>query len=113
MEANFDVVEDGTIRPKFTRENHMRIIDAMWDHKPSQIMGSVECPVLLMPARQVGDQAMAEQWSRWEKFVEGAGRLLPQSRTVWLEDSVHDVPIQRPELVAGVIGEHIRDGYFG
>ena len=36
LQANFDVVEDGTIRPKLTRENHMRIIEAMWDHKPSR-----------------------------------------------------------------------------
>jgi pimeloyl-ACP methyl ester carboxylesterase len=111
--ANFDVVEDGTIRPKLTRENHMRIIDAMWDHKPSRSMGLVNCPVLLMPARQDGDDAVAERRFGREQAVERASRLLPVSRTVWLEDSVHDVPIQRPELVASVIAEQAQNGFLG
>jgi len=113
LRANFDVVEDGTIRPKLTRKNHMKIIDAMWDHKPSRSMGLVNCPVLLMPARQDGDEAVAERRFGRERAVERASRLLPVSRTVWLEDSVHDVPIQRPELVASVIAEQARSGFLG
>ena len=113
LQANFDVVEDGTIRPKLTRENHMRIIEAMWGHKPSRSMGLVNCPVLLMPARQDGDEAVAERRFGSEQAVEQASRLLPVSRTVWLEDSVHDVPIQRPELVASVIAEQARIGFLG
>lgn len=113
LRANFDTVEDGTIRPRLTRENHMRIIEAMWDHKPSQSMGSVSCPVLLMPARQDGDEAMAERRFGRQQAVERASGLLPVSKTVWLEDSVHDVPIQRPELVAGVIEEQARSGFLG
>ena len=38
--------------------------------------------------------------------------LNPGAVTVWLENSVHDVPVQRPGLVAGVIKEHIDDGFF-
>jgi len=114
LEANFDIVEDGTIRPKLTRKNHMRIIDAMWDHKPSQSMAKVSCPVLLMPARKDGNDAEEERlYGEWEKAVERASRLLPVSKTVWLEDSVHDVPIQRPELVAGVITEQVVSGFLG
>jgi pimeloyl-ACP methyl ester carboxylesterase len=113
LQANFDVVEDGTIRPKLTRENHMKIIDAMWDHKPSRSMGLVNCPVLLMPARQDGDEAVAERRFGREQAVERATRLLPVSRTVWLEDSIHDVPIQRPELVASIIAEQARSGFLG
>ena len=113
LQANFDVAEDGTIRPKLTRKNHMNIIDAMWDHKPSRSMGLVNCPVLLMPARQDGDEAVAERRFGREQAVERATRLLPVSRTVWLEDSVHDVPIQRPELVASVIAEQARSGFLG
>lgn len=114
LRANFDVVEDGTIRPRLTRENHMKIIEAMWDQKPSQSMAKVSCPVLLMPARQDGDDAEGERlYEAWEQAVERASGLLPVSKTVWLEDSVHDVPIQRPELVAGVIEEQARSGFFG
>ena len=38
--------------------------------------------------------------------------LLCQSRSVWLEDSIHDVPLQRPELVACIIMEHIQNGFL-
>ena len=31
----------------------------------------------------------------------------PRAVTVWLENSVHDVPVQWPGLVAGEIKEHI------
>ena len=45
--------------------------------------------------------------------VEEAEEHLPNSRTIWLENSVHDVPIQRPELVADLIKSHISEGFFG
>ena len=50
---------------------------------------------------------------RREKSVALAEQGLPVSKTVWLENSIHDVPAQRPELVAGVIREHILEGFFG
>ena len=50
--------------------------------------------------------------SRRDEAVTRAGELLPVSRTVWLEDSIHDVPIQRPELVAGVIGDALAAKFF-
>jgi hypothetical protein len=30
-----------------------------------------------------------------------------------MEDSIHDVPLQRPELVASTIADHITGGFFG
>ena len=30
--ANFAVLEDNTIRPQLSRENHIRIIEALWEH---------------------------------------------------------------------------------
>ena len=35
--ANFAVQEDNTIRPQLSRENHIRIIEALWDHHPPQL----------------------------------------------------------------------------
>ena len=110
--SNFEFRDDGTVRARLSRENHMRIIEAMWEHRPSLLYPRVECPVLLMPARQEGvDSPMARRFNR-EESIAAATRLLPSRKAVWLEDSIHDVPLQRPELVAEVIGEHIRDGFF-
>ncbi len=111
--ANFDVNDDGTIASRLSRDNHLRIIDALWDHKPSELYSRVDCPVLLMPARQAGDTSpQARRWRRDESIAR-AESLLPSARTVWMEDSIHDVPIQRPELVASTIADHITGGFFG
>ena len=110
--ANFEVLDDGTIRAKLSRDNHLRIIEALWEHHPSALYPKVECPVLVMPARQEGEAAAEERRQNRLMSVGQASELLPISKTVWFEDSIHDVPVQRPELVAEVIGTHIAQGFF-
>lgn len=109
--ANFRVLADGTIQSRLRRENHLRIIDALWEHKPSQLYPMLQCPVLLLPARQASPDAHERRFRR-EEAIARAASLLPRSRTVWLEDSIHDVPLQRPALVADTIRAHIRDGFL-
>lgn len=109
--ANFRVLEDGTIQSNLRRENHLRIIDALWDHMPSQLYPTLQCPVLMLPARQSTPDAMDRRFRR-EEAITKAAALMPVSKTVWLEDSIHDVPLQRPELVANTIREHLNNGFF-
>ena len=110
--SNFDLRDDGTVKARLSRENHMRIIEALWDHRPSLLYSQVQCPVLL-PARQEGvDSEMTRRFNKEESITQ-ASELLLSGKAMWLEDSIHDVPLQRPELVAGVIGDHILDGFFG
>ena len=111
--ANFEVLEDNTIRAWLTRDNHLRIIDALWDHHPPALFPKVGCPVLIMPARRQDSPEAAERNARRAESVQAAADAMPSAKVVWLEDSVHDVPVQRPELVAGVIQEHIESGFFG
>ena len=110
--ANFETQEDGTIMSRLSRENHFRIIEALWDHRPSQLYPNIRCPVLLMPARQKGDDSPQARRFRREESIARAESLLPKGKTVWMEDSIHDVPIQRPELVASTIADHINSGFF-
>ncbi len=111
--ANFEVIEDGSIRAWLSRENHLRIIDALWEHHPPQLYPKVSCPVLILPARMQNDDSVAARAMRRESSVAVAEKALPRGKTVWLEDSIHDVPVQRPELVAELIREHISSGFFG
>ena len=110
----FEVMEDRTIRVRFSRENHMRVLDALWDQRPSELYSRVDCPALLLPARLLDTADKKQDFVGLDKAeaVSLAERLLPVSETVWLEDSIHDVPIQRPELVAGVIRQKIDRGFF-
>ena len=111
--ANFQTLPDGTIQPNLSRANHLRIIDALWEHHPPQLYRQVPCPVLLLPARTPGDESVTSRIIRREKSVAIAEQALPVSKTIWLENSIHDVPVQRPQLVADVIREHIVGGFFG
>ena len=110
--ANFRILDDGTIQANLRRENHLRIIDALWEHKPSQLYPMLQCPVLMLPARQSTPDAHDRRFRREESIAKAAS-LLPASKTVWMEDSIHDVPLQRPELVASTIREHLINGFFG
>ena len=113
--ANFDINDDGTIASRLTRENHFRIIEALWEHKPFDLYPRVDCPVLLMPCRQNNPRPESPQSRQWrrEESIARAQKLLPVSKTVWMEDSIHDVPLQRPSLVAATIADHITNGFFG
>ncbi len=110
--ANFEILDDGTLRSRLSRENHLRIIRALWKHHPRDLYPNVDCPVLMLPARQKDNPDHYERTlARTESFA-AAEELLPSSRTVWLEDSIHDVPVQRPELVAATIRDQINSGFF-
>lgn len=110
--ANFDVQPDRTIRPRLSHANHFKIIDSLWDHRPSEIFPTLDSPVLIMPARRDGDDDAPDWRAQREEAVARAESLLRRGKTVWLEDSVHDVPLQRPELVAQTIADHIENGFF-
>ncbi len=110
--ACFEVLADNTIRARLSRRNHLQVIEALWAHKPSQLYPRVRCPVLLMPARQSGNESAMDRRLRREEAIAVASRLLPVSATVWLEESIHDVPLQRPALVAEVIRRHFQQGFF-
>ena len=111
--SNFEVLDDNTVRARLSRENHMRLIEAFWEHRPSQLYSEVKCPVLLMPARRTDTDPEVAPRFRREEAIAVAAKELRRSKTIWLEDSIHDVPLQRPELVATVIREHIHSGFFG
>ena len=110
--ANFETRDDGTLRAKLSRDNHLRIIRALWEHHPREIYPHVSCPVLMMPARQQANPDAYERTLARSESIAAAESLLPNSKTVWLENSIHDVPVQRPELVAEIIREHILAGFF-
>ena len=110
--GNFETLDDGTLRAKLSRANHLRIIEALWDHHPRELYERVSCPVLMLPSRQRENPDAYERTLARSELIAAAEGLLPRCKTVWLEDSIHDVPVQRPELLAATIREHILAGYF-
>jgi len=94
----FNVDADGRVARRFRISNHMQVVRALWEQRPAELLPQVSCPVLLLPARQSGDAS--EYRSSKVASVERALQLQPQARVRWFEDTVHDVPLQRPEELA-------------
>jgi pimeloyl-ACP methyl ester carboxylesterase len=102
----FDLRDDDTIAPRLTFERHMRILRSIYDYHPSEVLPAIACPTLLLPTIREGDEAWAE---RKKAAVDEAVRLLARGRAHWLEDTIHDAPLQRPEVVARTIREFVAE----
>jgi pimeloyl-ACP methyl ester carboxylesterase len=96
--ANFEVLEDGTVRPWLSLANHLRILRALWEHQPRTRYASVPAPVLLIPAGgRADDDAMA---AKRANVAEALG-LLPDARVRWYEPPAdHDLHAQHPDAIA-------------
>lgn len=104
--GHFEQLPDGQLRPWLRREHHMQILRALWEHHPSELWEAVCCPVLLLPARRSDDVANAVvSPAVKERQVALAEARLARSRTMWLEETIHDVPLQRPAELAAAIAE--------
>ena len=76
--ANFRVLEDGTIQSNLRRENHLRIIDALWDHKPFELYPRLQCATLLLPARQATPDAIERRSRREDAIARAESPAAPQ-----------------------------------
>ena len=43
--ANFTIKQDDTITARLSLENHLKIIKALWDHHPMELLPTIDCPV--------------------------------------------------------------------
>ena len=106
--ANFRIDEDETIQPHLTRENHLRILRSLWEQKPSELWSALLCPLLLVPAaREHSDPRNAIWMEHKRKGLALAQERVPAAQVVWMEDTIHDVPLQRPEELARVMKEFL------
>jgi len=103
--SNFEVRE-GRIYRRLTIANHMKILRSMYENETSQMLGVIDCPALVIIASQEPSNELAGRWMEWRR--EGAKQAeekLRRGRLIWMEDTIHDVPVQRPrELAEAIIG---------
>ncbi len=103
--ANFDVTEAGTIRPRLRRENHMQVVRALWEQRPSGLCARVRCPVLFIAAEREGSDRTREWLEMKREAIGQMERLLADCRVRWFPDTIHDIPLQRPAELAQAIEE--------
>jgi pimeloyl-ACP methyl ester carboxylesterase len=106
--ANFRI-EDGAIYPHLSRENHLKILRALWEQKPSEIWSRLSCPVLLVAAAgRSGDPANEVWLEPKRRGIALAERSAPSVSVEWMEDTIHDVPLQRPQELAQAIQRFLK-----
>ena len=109
--SNFLISESGEVDSRLSRENHMKIIEEIWKHKPSELFEMIKCPTLILNARNRHSASSPYHEIR-KSLITEALTTIPKAKSMWLEDSIHDVPLQRPELIGEIIQTHIGNGFF-
>ncbi len=105
LKGNFYTLESGEIRPNLSRDNHMKIVKALWEHRPSALYSRIPCPALVLAAWKTPRRSTV--FHDMKRQLVGQVRL-PRGRVMWMEDTVHDIPLQRPVELSAIIVEFAR-----
>jgi pimeloyl-ACP methyl ester carboxylesterase len=99
--------DDGTVAPRLDFENHLQVIGAMWDQPTFDLYKQVRCPITLIVADQEpANEAMKTFISIRKQGLARIQELRPDARIVIMPNTIHDIPLQRPEELAAEIMQH-------
>lgn len=109
----FGVGDDGLARARLPFELHMQVVDALLDYDAAAVLADVRCPAWLVSC----EPAMLEEADDWQAAwarekaagLARAAELLSRPRLFRWGGALHDVPLQWPALVAGLIRSAVRD----
>lgn len=93
------VDEAGTIRPRLSRANHVRILRALWQQDPERLLRRVRVPTLVLAARSPETPDPVGFVRAKQVGSERIRAIGPPVSFEWIE-GIHDVPLQRPEALA-------------
>jgi pimeloyl-ACP methyl ester carboxylesterase len=93
--------DDDTVAPRLDFENHLQVIGAMWDQPTFDLFKQVRCPITLIVADQEPTNETMKAFMRMRKQgIAYINELRPDARIVIMPDTIHDIPLQRPEELA-------------
>jgi len=93
--------EDNTVAPRLDFEHHLQIIGAMWDQPLFDFYQQIRCPMKLIVAEQPPTNETQAAFLRLRhQGVEHLQALRPDLHVVWMPDTIHDIPLQRPAQLA-------------
>ena len=108
--ANFEINENNQIFPHLTYERHMLIVRAMWEFETHQTFQDLDCPVLMIPANppHPHDERMKSFLDAKTFGVQVAQNSISNLQVHWMEDTIHDIPLQRPKELAELVSQFIK-----
>ncbi len=90
-----------------------KIVSAIWAHDLMAVLGEIQNPVVIMPARDMRDAARSQYNAQKKQRVSDACRLIRTCKIVWVENSSHSVTVEHPEVIANALQAHVEAGFFG
>lgn len=103
------VERDGTVRPRLSRANHLRILRALWEQDTVELLRRVRVPTLVLGVRSdPGDPDTEGFLRRKERAATIVRAIGDPVRFAWV-GGIHDIPIQRPDVVARRVRRFARD----
>ncbi len=95
--ANLEQLPDGTVRPWLTLDRHLRILRALWEHRPSEVIPKLDVDVLLVMAG--AEDELAGQKRALSAELSAARRV----RIEWITPGDHDLHVQHPTVLADLM----------
>jgi pimeloyl-ACP methyl ester carboxylesterase len=101
----FGVGADGLARARLPFEAHMAILDDLLDTDHEALLPAVSCPAWVVACAPApgADPVGAALAPAKEAALARAGALLAHPRLLTWQGALHDVPLQWPALVAGLV----------
>ncbi|MDQ1700089.1 MAG: hypothetical protein QOG34_1952, partial [Frankiaceae bacterium] len=93
--------DDGLARARLPFELHMRIVDTLLDYDAAAVLARVRCAAWLVSCEAI---AAGDAWSEAKSAaLDGLRNVVANPRILRWGGAVHDVPLQWPDLVAGLL----------
>jgi hypothetical protein len=108
---SYEIDSEEWVSPRVRQEHHGQITRALRSFSIDRCLPALTCPVLAMLTIPPKPHTPEEQDTLTQKRlgVRRAGDTIPDLRVHWMEDTVHDAPLQRPkelgERIAGFIDD--------
>ena len=102
----FGTWPDGVVRARLPFDAHMAIVDDLIDADPADLLPDVRCPAWLVSCEPLQGDAWSQ---RKAAALARAAELLAQPRLLRWAGAVHDVTLQWPTLVSGLVRAAVRE----
>lgn len=94
------VDREGQIRPRLSRQNHLKILHALWAQDTADLLRRVRVPTLILATRTSRAEPDATGFVRAKEAAARSVRTIGAPVSFGWIEGIHDVPLQRPEAVA-------------
>ncbi len=101
--------EHGQIRDILRSENHIQVMQAMWEEPGSASYPRISCPTVIIPAGPTPERADTERALARRERVAAAAQAIRNSRVRWIPETVHDIGYHKPQELAQVIDEFLSE----